>query len=230
MLDFSELRWRGSGEASPSTSTASIPCLQWAIHNYCHFNSVEKSFKRLQGLHVLLNRGGICVNANHRCTWRHEHTPFWRSLESWSQFPLNVAALDPADCGQWSPLSLKLLNFPERKKSPHKCPCTPPQWLCLFQSLSFYFYFSPTLMANGPPFVPSSSIICAAGYPRHKISHLTHGWTIWLLHLATNGDLQTAETAGWRTWGMSQMEKIHVDKCTSPCAFTEWRMMVEFIF
>lgn len=119
-----------------------------------------------------------------------------------------MATLDPTDGGQGSPLSFNLLNCPERKKSPFKCPCTPPQWLCLFQSLSFYFYFSPTLMANGPPFVPSSSIICAAGFPRHKISHLTHGWTIWLLHLATNGDLQTAETAGWRTWGMSQMDKF----------------------
>lgn len=64
-----------------------------------------------------------------------------------------VAALDPADCGHWSPLSLILLNCPERN------PPTPPQMfvhpscasqeLCLFQSLSFYFYFSPTVVAHG---------------------------------------------------------------------------------
>lgn len=36
-----------------------------------------------------------------------------------------MAALDAADAGQQSPLSLILLNRPERK-TPHKCPRTPP--------------------------------------------------------------------------------------------------------
>lgn len=112
----------------------------------CYFNAVVlRSFKNFN---FLLKRSGF-VDVYHRCTllwWRLESGAFGRLMAEWGRGSSGC-------CRRWSAKSsfTNSAKLSGEKNTPQMSahPSCAAQQLCLFQSLSFYFYFWPTLMAHG---------------------------------------------------------------------------------